>query len=107
MNFITPKKLLEMLRDKNDVIVEFIKKDSTIRKMKATLNIKEIPEEKYPKQSEEENKKPIKKNEDETNPYLRVFDKEKSDWRGFRFSSILKVVSGGKTYFIEQEKDKK
>lgn len=102
-NIISPKELIEMLKDKTDVYVEFVKKDKTLRKMKATLNFNNIPKEKYPKSSEKkEIEKDIKEPIVEKDPFIRAFDREKLEWRGFKFSSILKVIYGGKTFLIKQ-----
>lgn len=72
--------LRELLREQN-VEIEFLKRDGTLRKMICTLKTETIPEEKTPKGTGKA------KNDDS----LAVFDVEKSEWRSFRWDSLQSV----------------
>ena len=102
MEFISIKKLLDILRDTSDVLVEFIKKDGSKRLMKSTLNYNNIPEEKYPTKKES---KDIDNIENQPDPFIRVFDTEKGEWRGFKYNTITSVkTKDGKVYTTKQDK---
>jgi hypothetical protein len=65
--------------------VEFIKKDSSLRRMKCTLDFTKIPPDKRPKNTSlQDILKLITKNK-----ILRVFDVEKNDWRSIPFKSLI------------------
>ena len=73
--------------DGQGVLVEFIKKDGTIRKMQATLNPTIIPTDKQPKSTDEQ---------EVTKTFgsaLRVFDIEIGEWRSFIWENVT-VVNG-------------
>lgn len=70
--------LIKNLRD-GVVMVEFLKKDGSIRAMKCTLNENKIPTESAPKGTG-------KKTNDNV---LAVYDIENNGWRSFRFDSII------------------
>jgi len=91
---LTPGTLVQALKEKKGIIVEFVKKDRSVRAMRATLNFNMIPKEKYPKgeQKKEVEKELEEKKPKEKDPFIRVFDLDKNDWRGFRFSSITNVI---------------
>lgn len=72
--------LRDLFRD-GVVIVEFVKKDGTLRKIVGTLQEQKIPSEKAPKNVGRE------KNDD----VLAIFDLEKSEWRSFRYDSVRKI----------------
>lgn len=76
---ITREKMLEELR-KNTCDVKFTKKNGETRQMLCTLEMKEIPESKHP----------IGESTIKPNPeVIRVFDKEKEEWRSFRVDSVI------------------
>jgi hypothetical protein len=72
------KDWLKNLLHEREVVVEFVKKDGTMRKMTCTLSENKIPSEKMPKNAEKT------KNEE----ILAVFDVENQDWRSFRWDSV-------------------
>ena len=72
--------LKTLLREQN-VAIEFVKKDGSVRKMICTLSESKIPVEKSPKNVG-------KKQNDEV---LAVFDVENDGWRSFRWDSIKKI----------------
>jgi hypothetical protein len=72
--------LKTMLREQN-VTIEFVKKDGSVRKMVCTLSESKIPVEKSPKNVG-------KAKNDEV---LAVFDVENDGWRSFRWDSIKKI----------------
>ena len=60
--------------------VTFTKKNGETRQMLCTLEMKEIPE----------SKRPIGESTIKPNPeVIRVFDKEKEEWRSFRVDSVI------------------
>ena len=81
-----------MTSDKNaddnyqNMLVEFIKKDGSVRKMHATLNSALIPQDKQPKGSEEAGSEAARS-------AVRVFDTEVGEWRSFIWENVT-VVNG-------------
>jgi hypothetical protein len=73
------KKWFKGLLEVSEVELYFKKQDGTERKMRCTLNVRDIPEDKLPKGSSR------KVPEDS----IAVFDIEKQDWRSFRYDSII------------------
>lgn len=63
------------------MIVKFLKKDGTIRVMRCTTNLKNIPEEKHPKGTGTPSSNTVKK----------VFDMDKMEWRSFRVDSLIEA----------------
>ena len=101
-NYINPTQLVKMLRETTSFIeINFFKKDGTKRKMRATLNFDKIPIKKRPK--EKDDLEELTKKTDILNEmsFIRVFDTEKGEWRGFIFKSIFEIKSHGKIYFIK------
>jgi len=74
------KWLKNLLRD-SVVLVEFVKKDGSTRKMMCTLSESKIPKEFTPKGV-------TKTVSDES---LAVFDIEANGWRSFRYDSITQI----------------
>lgn len=76
---------LGVLRDDNvkDLCVTFTKKDGSERAMFCTLSAGRIPADKAPK-----NQTPAS---EDTGSAVRVFDTEKSEWRSFRWDSVIKL----------------
>ena len=72
---------LRKLLEKQEVMISFIKKDGTLRKMTCTLSENKIPEEKRPKNS----------GRTQNSDSIAVFDVEKSDWRSFRWDSVKEI----------------
>ena len=73
---------LGVLKDDNikDLCITFTKADGTERSMQCTLVEGRIPSEKIPKKAGTPNVSAV-----------RVFDTEKSEWRSFRWDSVIKV----------------
>jgi hypothetical protein len=79
-----------LLKDNNvtDLCVTFTKKDGTGRDMRCTLVQSRIPADRIPtttKSLEEET------DSQTSGSAVRVFDTEISDWRSFRWDSVVKV----------------
>lgn len=74
--------VLQKLRT-NQVAVKFTKADGTERRMLCTLVESKIPSEKLPKTQSTEGST--------TGSAVRVFDVEKSEWRSFRWDSLIGV----------------
>ena len=76
---------LGVLRDDNvkDLCVTFTKKDGSERAMLCTLSTGRIPADKAPKNQTPES--------EDTGSAVRVFDTEKTEWRSFRWDSIIKL----------------
>lgn len=64
------------------IVVEFVKKNGELRKMRCTRNSNLIPQESAPKQSKD------------SGVSIRVFDLDKMEWRSFIPSSIQKIEWG-------------
>lgn len=64
-----------------EVLVNFEKKDGTLREMRCTL--KDVPE--YERKTESD--KPRKKSEET----MSVFDLDKQEWRSFRIDSVKSI----------------
>jgi hypothetical protein len=77
MDSISKEELLEVL-SKNEVEVEFTKKDGTVRFMKCTRNVGLIPEDKHPKGVMDP----------AVSDNIRVFDLQLSEWRSFNYESV-------------------
>lgn len=75
------KKWLKGLLRDSVVLVDFVKKDGSTRKMMCTLSESKIPKEFAPKGS-------TKTVSDES---LAVFDIEANGWRSFRYDSITRI----------------
>lgn len=73
--------ILELLRGRWPIIVEFTKNDGTNRVMKCSLNNKYISEEHRPKSKSIDTYH-------ENLDIIRVFDLEKEGWRSFRVDSV-------------------
>lgn len=71
------------------VEVRFIKKDGTIRTMKATLDFSQIPS----------TLKPKGKSSRKTTNIISVFDVEKKAWRSINLLTVLEVKVGDKIVF--------
>jgi hypothetical protein len=80
---------LGVLHDDNikDLCVTFTKADGSERAMQCTLVENRIPTEKQPK-SQASNSEIVKNGD---GPAVRVFDTEKTEWRSFRWESVIKV----------------
>jgi hypothetical protein len=76
--------LLSLLRDENtkSLLVTFTKKDGSQRVIDATLAQSRIPSDKQPKSQTEDSN---------SSSACRVFDRQLSEWRSFRWDSIVKV----------------
>ncbi len=74
---------LGVLHDDNikDLCVTFTKKDGSERAMRCTLVEGRIPQDKQPKTESGSS----------SGSAVRVFDTEKSEWRSFRWDSVIKV----------------
>lgn len=72
-----------LLQEQYPITVTFIKKDGTIRTMKCSKHLNNIPIDKVPAASSNTSIK--------ESTAIRVFDIEKQDWRSFNFSSIKKI----------------
>ena len=72
---------LKTLLSEQNVTIEFLKKDGSIRKMICTLSENKIPSEKMPKGS----------GKTQNSEVLAVFDVENDGWRSFRWDSIQKI----------------
>jgi len=87
MNSQEANNVLNDLRtNEQGLLVEFIKKDGSIRKMHATLNSTLIPQDKQPKGSEEAGSEAARS-------AVRVFDTEVGEWRSFIWENVT-VVNG-------------
>lgn len=77
-----------VLRDDKirDLCITFTKKDGTERAMRCTLVEGRIPEDKKPAQRAGDT------DSASTGSAVRVFDEEKSEWRSFRWDSVIEVV---------------
>jgi hypothetical protein len=75
------KKWLKGLLRDSVVLVDFVKKDGSTRKMMCTLSESKIPKEFAPKGN-------TKTVSDES---LAVFDIEANGWRSFRYDSITRI----------------
>lgn len=75
------KKWLKGLLRDSVVLVDFVKKDGSTRKMMCTLSESKIPKEFAPKGN-------TKTSSDES---LAVFDVEANGWRSFRYDSITRI----------------
>lgn len=69
-----------VLRMYNEVKIEFMKKDGTIRKMKCTLKEEHLPARDKESAERAENINSVS-----------VWDVEKKDWRAFRYDSIKSI----------------
>ena len=80
---------LGLLHDQSakDLCVTFTKKDGSERKMFCTLVESKIPADKQPKSQTSDSE--VVKNGDGS--AVRVFDTEKSEWRSFRWDSVVKL----------------
>ena len=76
------------------LIIRFRKKDKTLRLMKCTLNEKDIPKSKLPKNT---NIKNVVKNINE-NKIIHVFDIEKNDWRSLPINRIEEIGDGNVSF---------
>lgn len=87
---------IDKLRDTsiNHVTIKFMKKDKSIRLMKATLNFSKIPRIHRPK--DVNLPKILKLLKD--NGIVHVFDLEKEGWRSVPFQSIEWIETGNKRY---------
>ena len=74
--------------DRTEVIVEFTKKDGTLRKMRCTLADYLIPLEKTPRGSQGAYSEAAQ----------RVFDLDLNEWRAFRWDSVVKWTTLPITY---------
>jgi hypothetical protein len=72
---------LKTLLSEQNVTIEFLKKDGSLRKMLCTLAESKIPSEKMPKGS----------GKTQNSETLAVFDVENDGWRSFRWDSIQKI----------------
>ena len=78
----------ERLCETTPVCVTFTKRDGTERKLLCTLNSKNIPVDKQPKEPEVA----VEPGSQIAGPAIRVFDVEKQEWRSFRWESIISVT---------------
>jgi len=76
---MTREEMIDILKTKKDVVVDFTKKNGEDRAMYCTLDFKNIPEENHPNSDTD---KPI--NED----IIKVWDFERKEWRSFRVDSV-------------------
>lgn len=77
------RELLKELLHRNVMTIHFKKKDGTLRKMKATLNLSYIPA--RPVAENTEPKKTRAQNPD----VQPIYDMEIQDWRSFRWDSLV------------------
>jgi hypothetical protein len=82
---ITKENLKESLKQ-NILIIDFKKKDDSVRKMICTLKADYLPEVKISEEDKE------KKEKAENPNALPVWDLEKKAWRAFRIDSIINWV---------------
>jgi hypothetical protein len=75
------KEKLNKMLNSGLVLVEFTKKDNTVRKMICTTSLNLIPENFLPKNSDN-----IKT---EYNSQKRVFDTQANGWRSFLFENVI------------------
>jgi hypothetical protein len=75
------KEKLNKMLNSGLVLVEFTKKDNTVRKMICTTSLNLIPETFLPKKSDN-----IKT---EYNSQKRVFDTQANGWRSFLFENVI------------------
>lgn len=82
-----------LLQEQYPITVTFIKKDGTIRTMKCSKNLNNIPIDKVPaaKNAWDKFQTIAGLTKVELDKEIRVFDIEKQDWRSFNFSSIKKI----------------
>lgn len=93
---------LRKIKDEEEVIVKFIKKDGLTRVMKCTLDFTKIPKEKKPKGVDL-----IKiLSKIHKSKILSVFDLEKQDWRSVPFERLeyLETPSNKKVYMLKKMK---
>lgn len=74
----------QKLYDEREATVKFIKKDGTVRIMKATLDFTKIPRNKHPKKFNMANILKLMQN----SGIIHVFDLEKNDWRSVPFKEV-------------------
>lgn len=74
--------VLDVLRTKDGVLIEFTKLDGSERKMKCTLKQELIPEDSKPKGNGD-----VPVNEE----IIKVWDLEKKGWRCFRVEAVTSV----------------
>jgi uncharacterized pyridoxamine 5'-phosphate oxidase family protein len=75
------KNWFKNLAQSGKVVVSFMKKDGTARKMTCTLSEEFIPSEKMPKNT----------GKSQNSDVLAVFDLEKDEWRSFRWDSVTEI----------------
>jgi hypothetical protein len=68
-----------------EVVVEFLKKDGSVRKMTCTLQENLIPTNLFAKKAEDAPKRAVPQES------IAVVDLEKKEWRAFRYDSIRSV----------------
>lgn len=77
----TLEKLKEMLRE-GEVQFSYLKKDSTVREARGTVNLDIIPEENHPKGESE------RKISDQT---VRYYDLDSCGWRSFSIENLIDI----------------
>lgn len=82
--------------DEDVVKIKFLKKDGTIRIMKATLNFTYIPKPKQPKKVDMSKIVKLMQN----SKIIHVYDLEKKDWRSVPFERVDWMEAGKKRYKI-------
>lgn len=82
--------------DEDVVTIKFVKKDGTIRIMKATLNFAYIPKSKQPKNVDMSKIVKLMQN----SGIIHVFDMEKKDWRSVPFERVDWMEVGKERYKI-------
>lgn len=92
---------LKIIKEEKSVLVQFEKKDGTLRLMKCTLDFNQIPKEKKPK-GIDLTKILSKIQKSKT---LSVFDIEKQDWRSIPFDRLeFLQTKDNKLYKIQKLK---
>jgi len=82
--------------DEDVVTIKFVKKDGTIRIMKATLNFSYIPKQKQPKKVDMSKIVKLMKN----SGIIHVYDLEKKDWRSVPFDRVDWMDAGEQRYKV-------
>lgn len=75
---------LKIVKTEKEVIVKFIKKDGTVRLMRATLDFSLIPRDKRPKSVD----LPKILNKIQKSKILSIFDLDKNEWRSVPFDRL-------------------
>lgn len=93
---------LKLIKKEKEVVVQFEKKDGTLRLMKCTLDFTRIPKDKKPKGVD------LVKilGKIQKSKILSVFDLEKQEWRSIPFERLefLQTPSDKKLYMLQKLK---